>query len=247
MTGLVFALMGSGEFEPWSAAVDRWLLDRARSGDGRVLILPTASAPEGDGVFDSWAEKGRAHYRRQGIPTRIVPIKTRADADRSEHVRALLDASVVFFSGGNPAYLADTLRESRFWRALLDALDRGVGYAGCSAGVACLTDVTFDTSVGGLSGAVWKPGLGLARDVVFGPHWDVVETWLPGARDFIVGSVADGRVVVGLDEETALVGDGEDWTVLGRGGIHVYADRRWEHHAAGDTVRVPLAVTARPG
>jgi hypothetical protein len=36
-----FALLGSGEFEPWSAAVDRWALGEAE-GDGRVLILPTA-------------------------------------------------------------------------------------------------------------------------------------------------------------------------------------------------------------
>ena len=32
------ALLGSGEFEPWTDDVDHWLLDRA-TGDGTVLIL----------------------------------------------------------------------------------------------------------------------------------------------------------------------------------------------------------------
>ena len=43
MSGLSFGLLGSGEFEPWNDEVDRWLLDRA-TGDGSVLILPTACA-----------------------------------------------------------------------------------------------------------------------------------------------------------------------------------------------------------
>lgn len=43
----VAALLGPGEFEPWAVGVDRWVLARARTGDPRVLILPTASAPEG--------------------------------------------------------------------------------------------------------------------------------------------------------------------------------------------------------
>ena len=34
-----FALLGSGEFEPWNEEVDRWLLGRADGRDGRVLIL----------------------------------------------------------------------------------------------------------------------------------------------------------------------------------------------------------------
>ena len=48
-----FALMGSGEFQPWSRDVDVWALDHV-TGDGRVLVLPTASAPEGDEVFSEW-------------------------------------------------------------------------------------------------------------------------------------------------------------------------------------------------
>src|SRR5207247_11167709 len=68
----VFALLGSGEFEPWTAEVDRWLLERT-IGSGRVLILPTASAPEGDAVFNRWGDMGLAHYEELGIPAEVVP------------------------------------------------------------------------------------------------------------------------------------------------------------------------------
>ena len=62
-----YALLGSGEFEPWTESVDRWILDRTGAATGPVLILPTAAAAEGDEVFDMWANKGLDHYARLGI------------------------------------------------------------------------------------------------------------------------------------------------------------------------------------
>ncbi|HXF35898.1 MAG TPA: Type 1 glutamine amidotransferase-like domain-containing protein [Actinomycetota bacterium] len=239
---LVLALLGSGEFEPWSAEVDRWLLERGRPGDGRVLIVPTASAPEGDAVFDAWGAKGLAHFEAQGVRAEVLPLKTRADAEREDVAARLAGASLVYVSGGNPAYLARTLTGTRFWRELVEELRRGVAYAGCSAGVACLTEDTFDTVVAELGPDLWKPGLGLVRDVLFGPHWDVVDLWIPGAREFILNSVPAGRAFVGLDEETAMVGDGREWSVLGRGAVHVLADGAWRSFRAGETFPLPLTL-----
>ena len=107
MAGRVFALLGSGEFEPWAEEVDRWCLDRARPG--RVLILPTASAPEGDDVFDRWGRLGLEHYQRMGVEAEVVPLKTRADAARPDVCARLEVAAMVFFSGGNPGSLAEAL------------------------------------------------------------------------------------------------------------------------------------------
>ena len=65
----LFALLGSGEFEPWTEEVDRWLLERT-TGSGRVLILPTASAPEGDAIFNQWGDMGLEHYGSWGYRRR---------------------------------------------------------------------------------------------------------------------------------------------------------------------------------
>jgi hypothetical protein len=40
-------------------------------------------------------------------------------------------------------------------------------------------------------------------------------------------------VLVALDENTAMVGDGSAWTVHGRQGIHVYRGGSWTDHSAG--------------
>jgi cyanophycinase len=233
VTELVLGLLGSGEFAPWADEVDRALLDRARTGTGRVLVLPTASAPEGEEVFERWAAMGMAHYGRLGVAAEVVRIRTRDDADAPEHVARLADASLVFFSGGNPAYLSATLEGSAFWAALRSGLDRGLAYGGCSAGVQCLGERALDAAAGRFDPDAWRPGLRLFRGVAFGPHWDALDRYLPGLSEFIQGSVPPGELLLAIDEDTALVGDGAEWDVVGAGSAHVWCDGSWTDHPTG--------------
>lgn len=237
------ALLGSGEFEPWSEPADRWLLERSRNPAGTVLVAPTAAAHEGEESFVSWGARGLAHFAELRVPAVVVPLRTREDAYRDEVVGLLDDASLVYFSGGNPARLSAALSDTPFWAALCVALADGLPYAGCSAGVACLTEVTYDSDTEDFEG-IWKPGIGFVRGILFGPHWDIVDSWVPGASEFIVGSVRDGQVFVGLDEDTAMVGDGDDWTVIGRQGIHVLRDGAWATYEAGQDFALDLGLRA---
>jgi cyanophycinase len=233
MTDRAFALLGSGEFDPWTEAVDRRLVSRPDAPGSRVLILPTASAAEGDDVFDMWANKGKDHYDALGIDSQILAMKTRADAARPEFVAALDDAAVAFFSGGNPAYLASTLLDTPFWEALKLGVERGIAYAGCSAGIACLGDVAPDSGRRTLDASSWQPGLRLFPGFVFGPHWDALDGFAPGLTDFIVSAVPEGSTLVAVDENTAMVGDGLAWDVEGVGGVHILSGGAWTHHAPG--------------
>ncbi len=61
--------------------------------------------------------------------------------------------------------------------------------------------------------------------MLFAPHWDIVDSWVPGARGFIEAATPSGGVLVALDEDTAMLGDGTNWSVQGRQGVHVFHDR----------------------
>ena len=244
MSGPWMAFLGSGEFDPWSEPVDRWALEHSRNPEGPVLVAPTASAHEGDESFDGWANKGLEHYAALGVPAEVLPLKTHEDAHRDDLVRRLDDASVVFFSGGNPARLAGVLRDTPFWEALVRAHADGLTYAGCSAGVAGLTEMTFDSEAEGFD-RIWASGLGYVRAVRFAPHWDIVDTWIPGATAFIVESVGPNETFVGLDEDTAMVGDGRTWEVIGRAKMHVLRDEEWTRYAHGDVFELPLVLAGQ--
>ena len=209
-----FLMLGSGEFERWSADVERRALEGAPSGP--VLVAPAASATEGDAVFDRWAGMGLAHYAEMGVEAELLPLKTRDDADRTELVEQVDRASMVFFSGGKPAHLAKVLDGSAVWEALLRSLARGAVYAGCSAGAM----VGSQRRQEGSTGSSWTFGLGLVPRVSFGAHWDRMK-YMPGARSFMMARAPQGTWFVGIDERTAILGDGVDWEVAGRGGATV--------------------------
>ncbi|HSL71390.1 MAG TPA: CbbX protein, partial [Longimicrobiales bacterium] len=50
--------------------------------------------------------------------------KTREQAHDTSIAGLIRDASAVYFSGGNPYYLAQTIEGTRFWHVLLEELDR---------------------------------------------------------------------------------------------------------------------------
>ncbi|HYJ60516.1 MAG TPA: Type 1 glutamine amidotransferase-like domain-containing protein [Actinomycetota bacterium] len=232
-----WAFLGAGEFEPWHDEIDERLLD---GRPGPVLVSPAAAAHEGDAVFDTWAAKGVAHYERLGVEVRVLPLRHRADAADDAVVAALDDAAMIFFSGGNPWRLAEMVRDTPFWARLRDRMDEGLAYAGCSAGVACLSPTTFDSDTEDMD-AIFKPGLGTVPGVVFAPHWDTVDSWVPGATAYIERSVPTDQVLVGLDERTAMVGDGAEWQVDGLAGVHLRRDGDWEHLVAGSTFALEIA------
>jgi cyanophycinase len=231
---VIFGLLGSGEFEPWAREVDRRLLAEAR--DGPVLVLPTASAPEGDQVFDGWAQRGLDHYRRQGIEAEVVPLRTREDAERPELAGRIEGAAMVFFSGGNPKYLASVLDGTACWAAITDGLQRGLAYAGCSAGAAVLGE----RAMWRLRGDTLGPALRYFRRANVGPHWDAIDRITPGLRERLVEALGAEARLVGIDERTAMVGDGEHWSVVGAGAVHVREDGRWSHHPDGSTFDLAL-------
>jgi cyanophycinase-like exopeptidase len=56
--------------------------------------------------------------------------------------------------------------------------------------------------------------------------------------------VPDDDYLVGVDEQTALVGDGERWHVIGAGGVHVHAANDWSTFANGDALALALTGAA---
>lgn len=238
------ALLGSGEFLPWSQPVDEWCARASTASSDRALVVPTASAPEGEEVFQRWAQMGSDHYRSIGLEPVVLELRDRADAESEEIVDAVADARVVFFSGGNPGYLAETVRGTAFWAAVLDAVARGTAIGGCSAGAVFLGALA--PYVADMAFSHWVPGLALLPKAYVIAHFDALESFAVGLRRFAIESRPDGCTTAGIDEDTALYGDGENWTVAGAGAVWIGDDptdpARLEPRREGDAVPVRLGL-----
>src|SRR5579863_8944164 len=137
------ALVGAGEYLDEMAPVDRLLLDRVR-GSLRVVVLPTAAAPDGQAVAERWARMGVEHFTRFGVYVEPAMVLTRADAESAAFALQIAAATFVYLSGGNPGYLLKTLRGSACWNAIVRVYQQGGVIAGCSAGAMALAARVFD-------------------------------------------------------------------------------------------------------
>jgi cyanophycinase-like exopeptidase len=83
--------------------------------------------------------------------------------------------------------------------------------------------------------ARWRPGLGLVPDVAVVPHYDAFPEPLSAAFAL---QAPRGITVLGIDEETAVVGRSGAWQVFGRGRVTVWRGRHRERFRKGEAFRL---------
>ncbi len=219
------ALVGSGEYLPVMQDIEGWLL---QDRPPRYVQLATAAAPEGERSLARWHDLGAQSAERLGVEQVIVDVRTREDADDPLHVAAVAGAGLIYLSGGNPSYLTRTLRGTAIWSAIVAQWRTGASLAGCSAGAMAMGGYVPDFRHPKKGGT---DGLGVVPQLRVLPHFDKYSRMIP---DFALKPlVTDDGIVVGIDEDTALVSEGpsEDglWEFRSRGRQSAWtieADRR---------------------
>lgn len=235
MNGLI-ALYGAGEYLPVVEPIDRFLLDSLHL-DGRrprVVCLPTAAGREGDGSINRWSNMGIEHFQKLGADVSALRIIDRTSADDPQFESALEAADLIYFSGGDPNYLYQTLNGSRAWSAAQKAWARGAIYAGCSAGAMILGQKLPNFRMFG-NGTPSAFGVVSASYVL--PHFDAMPAMFKPMVAALRKALKDGEYALGVDEDTALVGRlGGEWQVLGAGQVHVMSRNSDKSYRSGEQV-----------
>jgi cyanophycinase len=235
------ALVGAGEFLAPMVEFDRGLLEAIGRPRPRVAILPTASAPDGESTFRTWAEMGVEHFTSLGAEVEPVLVRNVAEGYDGAALQAIGEADLVYLSGGHPGHLARVLLESPLGAALAEAHARGAVVAGCSAGAMAIVGRTMDFRVVPkvrlpLPWPIrWRAGLALVEGVVVLPHYDA---WPEPLSAMVSLQVPKGSVVLGIDEETGVVGRNGAWQVHGAGRVTVWHGRHRERFRKGDAFRL---------
>lgn len=221
MAGTI-ALVGSGEY----LASMRTLEARLLAGrPPKYVQIATAAVPDGEERLDYWHQLGAAQAKALGVECVVATARTREEADDVTRAESIRGAGLIYLSGGHPGFLADILRDSLLWKTIVDEWKDGASLAGCSAGAMAMT--SWIPSLrhpfeGGVEGLGHLPHLRVI------PHFDAFYRRMPSIVDrFLHGK--DPRVsLVGIDEDTALVGGPNEWEVVGRSGAWLlHEDRRF--------------------
>jgi len=70
------------------------------------------------------------HYAKFDLPVIEVPVFNKDQANDKNFARLLTDADWIFFSGGNPGYLMETVSGSKLWEVIMQRVDDGALLAG---------------------------------------------------------------------------------------------------------------------
>lgn len=228
------ALVGSGEYLPQMADIEGSLI---AGRPPRYVQIATAAVPDGESTVERWHNLGIAQAERLGVEPVILDVKDRGDAESAAIAKLVDGAGLIYLSGGHPGFLAETLRDSAVWVAIVDAWQKGAALAGCSAGA--------------MAFAAWVPslrhpreggtrGLGLLPHVRVIPHFDAFVSRIPDMMTRFLLPHDPAVTVLGVDEETALVGGPSEWVVKGKSSAWLLSDSGREQLVKGSTVATPM-------
>lgn len=230
-------------------AIFERFLDLAGGPDAPIVIIPTAGA--GENYDQYW--RGLRRYKEAGAKNiTLVHTRDRAKADSEEFVRPLQKARGVFFSGGRQWRLADSYLNTRTHKELLALLDRGGVIGGSSAGATIQGSFLArgDTKGNTVMIGDHVEGLGFLRNVAIDQHL------LKRNRQFDLIEIIEKYpelLGIGIDEDTAIVVQGDRFEVIGQGYVAIYDHERlippsgrFYFLAPGDRFNLKTRAASRP-
>ena len=216
------ALVGSGEYLPAMANFEKTLIDDGvKNGKRPIYIqIPTAAGKESSDRLEYWKELGKAQAERLNVDSIFLPIFTRDDAHNPEFSTLIKDSSLMYMSGGDPHYLAETLMGTPLWSAIEENWRTGASLAGCSAGAMVLSSHIPNFR---LLKKAPTAGLNLLPEIRVIPHFNKFFKWIPESAAKVLLHVPDDSILIGVDELTAVVkrSGNDHWEVVGEALVHV--------------------------
>jgi len=202
-------------------------IELAGGPDAPIVVIPTAGgADDYDGTFCSCLALLRDNGARN---LTVLHSYDPAEADTEVFVRPLRRAQGVWFQGGRQWRLVDAYAGTLTEEALRQVLDRGGVIGGSSAGASIQGSLLIrgDTESNTVMLGDHQEGFGYLRNTGIDQHL------LRRNRQFDMLEVLEVHpdvLGIGLDENTAIVVQGDRFEVMGQGYVAIY-----DGHAGIDT------------
>jgi cyanophycinase len=211
-------IIGGAEDKEGDCKILREFVRRAGGVNARIVVMTVAT--------ELPREVGENYIRvfeRLGVEdVRIVDTVEREDASSATYLEAIEKATGVFFTGGNQARITSILKDTEIDRLLHKRLSEGIVIGGTSAGAAMMPDVMIvegDSETNPrLEIVEMEPGMAFLPGVVIDQHF-----LQRGRIGRLLSAVSQQPVVLGfgIDENTAIVVNNNQFEVIGEGVVTV--------------------------
>jgi len=228
--GTLIIIGGGGR----SQAIIARFLQLAGGPDAPLVAIPTADEKDDKG------ERTAAFLRKAGSNNvTVLHTSDPKEADTEAFVRPLLTAKAVWLGGGRQWRMADAYLGTRVVKELFAVLERGGVIAGSSAGATIQGSYLVRGAPEGntiMMAPGHEMGFGFLKFSAIDQHWATRKR----QRDLVpVVEKHPELLGIGLDEDTAIIVQGDRFEVMGRGPVGVYdaQSTAWKSETPWQTLR----------
>lgn len=213
-------IIGGGEI---NESLNRKILEISGGLQIPIVVIPTADGKEK--YDDNFGEAGLLRKLGANNVT-ILHTTDRKVANSEEFVKPLLNAKLVWFSGGRQWRLVDVYKNTLTEKMLWKVLENGGTIGGSSAGATIQGSflVRGDTKNNQIMIGDHQEGFGFLRNVAIDQHV------LARNRQFDMFEILSKRpelLGIGIDESTAIIVRGDAFEVAGKSYVLVYDGKFW--------------------
>ena len=155
---------------------------------------------------------------------------------RIDFAEQIKGAGLIYLSGGDPHYLAQTIFGTPVWDAIIASWKSGSSLAGCSAGAMAFgPDIPHFRKMKE-SGEI---GLGLLPHIRVVPHYNKFFKWIPDSAAQLFLKAPEGVRIVGIDEGTAIMTNNlKIWSIYGDGSVHLLNGNNAGKYQSGSEIEI---------
>ena len=211
-------IIGGAEDKEGECKILREFLRCAGGTKAHIVIMTAATSLPGE-VGDNYI---RVFERLGAEDVRVVDTQTPEDANNSDYLEAIEQATGIFFTGGDQARIISCLKDTKLDAAMHKRYSEGIIIGGTSAGAAMMPDMMIiegDSETNPRVDVVaMGPGMGFLPGVVIDQHFAQ-----RGRLGRLVTALLLQPAVLGfgIDENTAILVSGDELEVIGESAVTV--------------------------
>ena len=221
------AIIGGAEDREGECVVLREFVRAAGGVKAHIAVMTAAtSMPK-----EAGEDYTRIFDRLGAESVEVVHTEHRDDAERESNIRKVEDATGIFFTGGDQSKIVDFIKDTSLDKAIHKRHGEGAVVGGTSAGAAMMPD---EMILGGASvsnpsvdAVTMGPGMGFLPGIIIDQHF---------AQRGRLGRLLAALVLqpaalgLGIDEDTAIVVNGDEFRVIGQGAVTVVDESTSTHN-----------------